>query len=49
MDKVTKHKQAKREERAKIVQMKEQKPNETGGQSINETGGQSIDGQPGTL
>ena len=41
MDKVTKHKQAKREERAKIVQMKEQKPDETGGQSI--------DGQPGTL
>ena len=49
MDKVTKHKQAKREERAKIVQMKEQKPNETGGHSINETGGQSIDGLPGTL
>ena len=40
MDKVTKTHQARREERAKILHMK---------QETKETGGQSIDGQPGTL
>lgn len=43
MDKVTKAYQAKREERAKIVNMKDKE------QKKDETGGQSIDGQPGTL
>lgn len=43
MDKVTRAHQAKREERAKIIQMKNENQNQK------ETGGQSIDGQPGTL
>ena len=43
MGKVTKTYQAKREERAKIINMRE------GNQKKDETGGQSIDGQPGNL
>ena len=42
MDKVTRAHQAKREERAKVVNMKKNEDNSK------ETGGQSIDGQPGT-
>ena len=42
MDKVTRAHQAKREERAKIVNMNKNE------EKSKETGGQSIDGQPGT-